>query len=448
MDGKIKEILFQKYEIVKLLGQGAEGSVFLARDQHLDRLVAIKEGGREDVVLKELEHPGLPRIYDLFEEQGKTYLVMEYVQGITLRKYLQVKGKVSCRQAVLWAAELCQVFSYLHEGGREMIYRDLKPENIMIKPDGSLKLIDFGGVLHQSYGKQKEECLAGTPGYCPPEQWKERRGDKTWDIYALGAVLHEMLTGAAPGQSAGLRLPIRIYDKSLPKELEKVVEICTHERRENRFQTMEQLRKALLYGGRKERIRRILWRIKAVFLWVLLFLAAVTFFYPLIRGVPEYEMPFPFLEKPLLFLWMAAAYHLFLCRGKRRKQIRYKQEKSVRLTEKKFLGLYGMIFFLLGSIWGGMSGRASADMMSSRYQKNSGIVYAAEKEEGLWVEMRDDLGRKLLLKDGAVYTPKECVRFEIPADRLPEGILSLRMVAEGEDNLYESRVFLIERKED
>jgi len=399
--------------------------------------------GQEGELLKELDHPGLPQIYDLFKEQGKTYLVMEYVEGITLRRYLLSNGRVPCKQAVSWTVELCQVLSYLHEGGRELIYRDLKPENIMIKPDGSLKLIDLGGVLGSTYGERREHDLAGTPGYCPPEQWKECRSDKTWDIYALGAVLHEMVTGVSPGQCAGLRLPIRVYDKSLPKELERVIEICTHEKRENRFQNMEQLKAALLDDGKKEKRRKLLWRIKGLPVWILLCLAAVTFCYPLLMGVPEYEIPFPFLRAPLLFLGAAAVFKLLIY-GKKGNRILRKQEKSIRLTEKKFLGLYGMVFFLLGSVWGEMFCWANAGTDGDWSRKGS-IVYAGEKEERLWVEMRDDLGRKLLLKDGAVYMPQECVRFELPAGRLPEGVLSLQMVAEGQEgSLYVSRVFLIE----
>lgn len=462
MEERVKRILCHKYEILEQIGQGTEGSVFLARDQHLDRLVAIKERsgkkgrdqeegsaqeeerGQEAALLKELEHPGLPRIYDLFQEQGKICLVMEYVEGITLRKYLLSNGRVPCKQAITWAVELCQVLSYLHEGGRELIYRDLKPENIMIRPDGSLKLIDLGGVLGNTYGERREHDLAGTPGYCPPEQWKECRSDKTWDIYALGAVLHEMVTGASPGQCAGVRLPIRVYDKSLPRELERVVEICTHEKREKRFQNMEQVREALAGDGKKEKRRKLFWRIKGMPVWILLCFAAVTFCYPLLMGVPEYEIPFPFLRTPLLFLGAAAVFRFLIFGRKGDKQMLRKQEKSIRLTEKKFLGLYGMVFFLLGSVWGEMFCGANAGA-DDNWSRKSSIVYAGEKEERLWVEMRDDLGRKLLLKDGAIYTPQECVRFELSADRLPEGVLSLQIVAEGkEGNLYVSRVFLIE----
>jgi len=444
-------ILIQKYEIVKQLGKGTEGRVWLARDRHLDRLVAVKESiGEEEPVyqeaalLRKLEHPALPLIYDFFVEQGKTYLVMEYVEGITLRKILQAKGKIPVTQAVQWALELCEVFSYLHGGGRELVYRDLKPENIMIKSDGGLKLIDLGGVLCSAYGRMRDQKIAGTPAYCPPEQWRERGSDKTWDVYALGAVLHEMVTGMMPEQSAGIRLPIRIYDRSLPRELERIIETCTHENREKRFQSMEQLKEALLYDKEAGKGRIIFWKITGWMVWIFLGLSAAALLRPLISGVPEYEMPFPFLRAPLVLLGMAAVSKLFLSVRRRDKGILRKLEKSVKLTEKKFPGLYGMIFFLTGSIWSSVYGGVMADMTGGWYGRYAGVVYAGEKEERLWVEMRDELGRKMLLKDGAVYIPEECVRFELPADRLPEGTLSLQMTAEGEKGeVYVSRIFLI-----
>lgn len=175
------DILFQKYEIIKQLGQGTEGRVYLARNLHLDRLAAVKERIRKEEdpmqeakLLKELEHPGLPVIYDFFRQGDREYLVMEYVEGITLRDYLQKNGKADFDQAVKWAVELCDVLSYLHERGQAVIYRDLKPENIMIRPDGRIKLIDLGTALYESFREGQCIDLAGTPGYCPKEQWKEK----------------------------------------------------------------------------------------------------------------------------------------------------------------------------------------------------------------------------------------------------------------------------------
>lgn len=461
---KIMEGMFlQKYEIIAPLGRGTQGEVFLARDRNLERLAAVKvcyvqkgtvRGGEEPEgrmlkearLLKELEHPYLPMIYDFFQEDGKCCLAMEYVEGITLRAYLKKNKVVPVQQAVKWAVCLCEVLSYLHGKGQEVIYRDLKPENIMIRPDGSVKLIDLGGALCYADGLRGEGALTGTPGYCPHEQWKEKRGDITWDIYGLGVVLHEMLTGIHPSGMSCTHLPIRGYDKSLPRGLERVVTVCTAPEKENRYQTIEQVKEDLLHYERMGIGGRI-WRwMKRVLVYGLFLIAFGTLAIPLSRGVPENEFPFPFLRKPLL-LTLAAIGLNFLLLGQWRKQNHWiRQEKNVRLTEKKFFGLYLLVFFWLGCCCGRMAVRNSENP-SGGFQEPA-VVYAGEKEEKLWVEMRDDLGRKLLLKEDAVYKPKECVRFEIPLKSLPEETIRLQMAAEGEGgNLYVSRVFLIGKGE-
>ncbi|MCM1126720.1 MAG: serine/threonine protein kinase [Lachnospiraceae bacterium] len=462
-------MLFQKYEMIAPLGGGTQGQVFLARDRHLDRLAAIKicdakeSGGereaeagwekqpddqmvREARLLKELEHPCLPAVYDFWQDGGKSCLAMEYVDGITLRAYLKKNRTVPAEQAVQWAVQLCGVLSYLHGRGQELVYRDLKPENIMIRPDGSIKLIDLGGTLCYRDSLHGRGTLAGTPGYCPHEQWKEKRGDLTWDIYSLGVVLHEMLTGIHPSGMSGALLPIRGYDKSLPDGLERIVAVCTAPQKENRYQSMEQLKEALLHY-KQEGIRgRIWWKAKKVLVYGLFGTAFGTLVIPLFRGIPENEIPFPFLVKPILLTLTAAGLNFLLLRGRRLGKDFIKQEKNVRLTEKKFLGLYLLFFFLLGCAFGETAVQTRSLCFGGIGQEMS--AYAGEKEEKLWVEMRDDEGRKMLLKDGAVYVPKECVRFEIPLKSLPEETIRLQMAAEGEGgNLYVSRVFLIGREE-
>lgn len=454
-------MLFQKYEIIAPLGRGTQGEVFLARDKSLERLAAVKvcdvrEGTdqrgeetetqmlKEARLLKELEHPYLPAVYDFFREAGKCCLAMEYVEGITLRAYLKKNRVVPVQQAVKWAVGLCEVLSYLHGKGQEVVYRDLKPENIMIRPDGSMKLIDLGGALCYADGLRGEAVLTGTPGYCPHEQWKEKRGDITWDIYGLGVVLHEMLTGIHPSGMSCAHLPIRGYDKSLPRGLEKVVETCTASKKEERYQTMDQVKEALLHYDRVKIAGRIWWNIKKVPVYGLFLAAFGTLIIPLSRGVPETELPFPFLRKPLLLTLAAFGLNVFL-RGRWRKQNPWiKQEKNVRLTEKKFFGLYLLLFFFLGCCFERAAVQSSKNSLGGFWTAE--VVYAGEKEERLWVEMRDDLGRKLLLKEDAVYKPDECVRFEIPLKSLPDETIRLQMAAEGEGgNLYVSRVFLIGR---
>lgn len=432
------EILFYKYELLQTIGCGGTGRVYLARDLHLNRLVAVKESREEFpsgeiALLKELEHPGLPGIYDCFEQEEKIYMVMEYVEGMSLRQYLSRYGPVEEQQAVRWAAQLCRILGYLHERRPAIIYRDLKPENIMIRRDGTLKLIDLGGALRYSCGSKRQRLCVGTFGYCPPEQWKETDGDVTWDVYGLGAVLHEMLTGANPSVPPYKRLPLEAYNKGYRNTLEKIVQTCTEENPCQRYQSMAELKDALLHyrktgmgAAGKELAKRLS-------VWVTGMCGAAWLLLPLRQGVPENQIPFPYLAKPLTFLLLSWALHLIFYRLKKEKSPLRRQEKNIWLTEKKFSGLFCLLLFLLGGV-----------LMASFPGAPLQLVHAESGEESLWVEMRDDQGRKMLLKDGAVYTACECVRFELPAGRLPEQEIAVRLVAEGEDgSRYCSRVFLI-----
>ena len=437
-------VLFQKYEILEQLGKGGAGRVFLARDKNLNRLVAVKERaaqeadfGREVELLKELRHSGLPEIYDFFREEESDYLVMEYVEGISLRKYLERNERVPEVLAVKWALELCEILIYLHNRKPAIIYRDLKPENIMIRPDGSIKLIDLGAALRCGFGEERELLCMGTPGYSPKEQWQGTKGDKTWDIYGLGAVLHEMLTGENPMFPPYERRPLREYDRGLSGGLEQNVERCTSESPMDRYQNAEQLKEALCHPGRIGSFQQICWQLKRVIVSVSFLLAVLSVMLPLLKGVPEEEIPLPFLKVPLVLfgIWIFLRCILLRWSHSGRKRAGYflqKQEKKIWLTGKKFSGLYVLLFFLLGGVCG--------------MQLPAGnVVYAGENEGKLWVEMRDEQGRKLLLKDGAVYKPEVSVRFELPVFRLPEEEIRLQMVAEGQDgSVYCSRVFLID----
>lgn len=444
------EILFYKYELIRLLGCGGMSRVYLARDLHLNRLVAVKESAEEFpfeeiALLKELEHQGLPGIYDCFEQEEKIYIVMEYVEGMSLRQYLSRYGALKEQQAVKWAVELCRILGYLHTRHPAVIYRDLKPENIMIRRDGALKLIDLGGALRYSCGSKRQTLCAGTFGYCPPEQWKETEGDVTWDVYGTGAVLHEMLTGANPSRPPYKRLPIEAYNKGYCSTLEKIIQKCTKEKPCDRYQSAAELENALLHyhkTGIWIRGKNIAKRISVLLTGMLGVLCGLL---PLWEGVPANQIPFPYLVKPLFFMLLSWFLYLIFYRINHQRlpgsggqtcadrNILRRQEKNIWLTEKKFSGLFGLFLFVFGGVF-------MAAFLGAPLQP----VQAKSGEESLWVEMRDDQGRKMLLKEGAVYAADECVRFELPAGRLPNKELALRLVAEGEDGKrYCSRVFLI-----
>lgn len=457
----MKQILYNKYEVLKTIAEGGMGVVYLVKDLHLNKLAAVKEckysgdavvkrsAFDEMEILKELSHPALPGIIDFFEEEEKVFLVMEYVDGITLEQYLRKFGRAEVSLAVKWALELAEVLQYLHARNPPVIYRDLKPSNIMIRPDGSLKLIDFGAAFAGNGRREGDGMLAGTPGYSAPEQWGGGRAGKASDIYALGAVLHEMLTGISPRSFLQDRRPVREYDKSISRELEKVIVICTKKKPGERYQSMEDLQKALCGCGRKGKIKDLLFRIKNGVGTLLFLLAGTRLLMPFLRGVNAAEIPFPYFREPLLLLGAAVLYRIFFLRkisfgnnvygsnayGRAdRKYLVKKQEKSILLTEKKVPGVY-------------ISGMLAAVIMCLLFSRGfCFFAEAEEKAESLWVEMRDEKNRKLLLKEGTVLPVGNKVRLEIPADGIPEGKIALQLVATGEaGEVYESRIFLLER---
>jgi serine/threonine protein kinase len=210
-----------RYIVVKLLGQGGMGAVYKALDLHAQqRAVAIKEmsqSGLSSVELQEaissftheatllahLNHSSLPRIYQQFEENSRRYLVMDFIEGITLEQhrsdYQQQGKRVPLGSILDIAIQLCSVLDYLHVQQPPIIFRDLKPDNIMLTPKGQAYLIDFGIARLFKPEQTKDTIALGSPGYASPEQYNKATSPRS-DIYSLGAVLHQLLTGDDPSQ--------------------------------------------------------------------------------------------------------------------------------------------------------------------------------------------------------------------------------------------------------
>lgn len=262
-----------KYIIIKRIGQGGEGNVYLAMDEDLHRPVAIKqvrmwerqnrEDGRilqEADILRQLDHPMLPVIYELLWDQA-WYLVMEYIQGVTLQEAIGKCGYAGEEQARIWAGQLLDIICYLHTRKPPVIYRDLKPQNILVCPDGNLRLIDFGAAYRRSFG-EREEGMAVTPGYGAPEQFGKNGqcpfADERSDIYAFGKVLYYMVTGADPARPPYTSLPVRDYQPLVGDRLENVIRRCIMEEPSKRYQIAEEIRRDLEKrgGGRRRGKRR------------------------------------------------------------------------------------------------------------------------------------------------------------------------------------------------
>lgn len=212
-------VLEGRYVIVETLGRGGMGAVYKALDMRLQNMpVAIKEMStgamgksnldlaaeafqKEASMLINLRHPSLPRITDFFSRgENRWYLVMDYIQGDTLKEVIKKRGRVPEQEVLNWAGQLCSILDYLHSQTPPVVFRDLKPANIIITPEGQIKLIDFGIARHFRPGMTSDTTAYGSPGYAPPEQHGEKQTDPRSDIYALGATLHHLITGVDPSK--------------------------------------------------------------------------------------------------------------------------------------------------------------------------------------------------------------------------------------------------------
>ena len=223
-------ILKQRYRIINQIGQGGFGAVYKAADtQFGNRLVAIKEMSqsslspkeifeatsafkREALLLASLTHPNLPRIYEQFTDAARWYLVMDFIEGETLEDQLGKLpgGYLPIEQVLDMGIQLCTVLGYLHTRQPPIIFRDLKPANVMRTPDGHLYLIDFGIARHFKPGQAKDTTALGSSGYAAPEQYGKTQSTPRADIYALGATLHQMLTGNDPSESPFQFAPLQL----------------------------------------------------------------------------------------------------------------------------------------------------------------------------------------------------------------------------------------------
>ena len=318
----MRKIWNNQYEQLRKIGEGASGRVMLARDLHLNRLVAIKEMEqireirREMELLKALKHPGLPDIYDYFEEDRHGFLVMEYVEGVTLREYLEQHGKPELTQAIVWMKELLDILVYLHEQHPAVVYRDLKPANLIIQEEGHLKLIDLGGAFFRCHNQSEERVSIGTPGYSAPEQWNGIQADVSCDIFSFGAVAHELLTGVNPLKPPYERRPVRRYDRRIPVSYEQMIQKCTREHPKERYASMREVLKAL---EDCETIKRR-WKWKGLHLCRCLLTAipvtmgALLVILPLLNGIPRSSFRIPFYESRFFACW-SECFFISFCSG-------------------------------------------------------------------------------------------------------------------------------------
>jgi serine/threonine-protein kinase len=267
-----------KYEILESLGQGGMNDAYKARDRDSGRLVVLKvpftsligdpatysRYQRELEIGKRLHHPNIQQLLDEGRLDGGAapYLVLEFVDGTLLREYLRQHAPLPVDEAIRIAVQLADALQYCHEHG--VVHRDLKPENILIQADGTVKLVDFGIALLQGARRLTFRRLTsgfGTPDYMAPEQVQGDRGDARTDVYALGVMLYEMLTGDVPyhGDSPLAVMSQRVTTDApllrrarpdLPPQLEAVVWKALQRDPADRYPTMAAFRDDLTHLDR------------------------------------------------------------------------------------------------------------------------------------------------------------------------------------------------------
>lgn len=250
---KLENDIFNgKYEIVDVLGKGGMSVVYLAKDIKLQKFWAIKQVKKnlntsidllaETNILKNLDHPALPRIVDIIERNESIYLVMDFIDGISLDKLITESGIIDEKTVIDWAKQICDVLNYLHsQKPNPIIYRDMKPGNLMITNRGLIKLIDFGIARKYKKNVSKDTTYIGTRGYAAPEQYGDYQSDARTDIYSLGVTLYQLLTGKGPNDPPFEIKPIRKINPSLSEGMEFIIKKCTEQDPNLRYQSIKEM---------------------------------------------------------------------------------------------------------------------------------------------------------------------------------------------------------------
>ena len=252
-------IIQNRYEIVEVIGSGGMSVVYKAMDHVLNRYVAMKvlkpefsddksfvsKFRMEAQSAAGLNHPNIVNVFDVGEEGGYYYIVMEMVEGITLKEYIQQNGRILYATALDFIIQICSGIEVAHE--HHTIHRDIKPQNIIVSKNGTLKVTDFG-IAKAATSNTIASSAMGSVHYISPEQARGGFSDERSDIYSLGITLYEMLTGRVPFEgennvTVALMhiqseiIPPREYYPDIPIGLEKIVLKATQKRPEQRYLT-------------------------------------------------------------------------------------------------------------------------------------------------------------------------------------------------------------------
>lgn len=255
----IGRVLRDRYELMDIVGKGGMSTVYLAKDRSLGSYWAVKHVKtstnmdfavfKEEVdLLSSLNHPDIPRIVDRIEVGDDYFVVMDFINGVSLGKKVLMEGPQKEKEVIEWAKMICEVLNYLHTVRENpIVYKDMKPENAMLTESGRIKLIDFGIAKECVRGHEQKSANVGTVGYAAPEQYKGGSNifDERTDIYSVGATLFFLVTGTAPGKPPHATRPIRQINPKLSEGLEYIINKCTKDDPNERYQNCTELQNDL-----------------------------------------------------------------------------------------------------------------------------------------------------------------------------------------------------------
>ncbi len=442
-----EKVIDGRYEYKRSLGKGGNGSVFLCYDIKLKKEWAVKElyiweevelneeeaakvNRKNDVTPKTLQSTELellktiscnlfPRIVDVVYEEDKFYLVMDYVEGVTLKEKMQ-RQKLTEKDVLPWAVEIAKALRYLHQMSPQILYMDCKPENIIITPQGEIRLVDLGSVY--ICGSERKQRISGTRFFSPMELQNTGRLDKNKrmsteqtpdvrsDIYAFGMTLYYLLAGRKKIYRRKGRLSVKDADPTVSEGMNEIIARCTENDPSKRLQSMEEVLYQLTHIkeiSKQIHIKNNLMKAVTVFVEILC-IATILIGTWLYVGGREWHV--------LLGILCATVVFWRLC--KRRSFTLYEVKKEVFCGSGKRVLLYGLV--LLGVLQlMTVSVFAEESRGDSKMQRLTEDGTAHEETE-LDVIIYDWQGRKLLLKDDTVWKVSEDILLSIPIEELEE----------------------------
>lgn len=465
-----------RYRILQPAGSGGFGTLYRGYDMRLKRNVAIKTesdmNDSEAMILRQLDHKGLPRIYDVCMYEGHLCLIMEWVPGTNLEDYLEHNGPMEEQQALRIGTELLEVLTYLHGQKEPIVYQDLKPANIMLMPDGHIKLVDFGTAFTDRFD-DTVKIYAGTAGYAAPEQrglLGLRFADERSDIYSWGACMYSLVSGKSLNKPPYTMTRPRQACPQLSYGLERIILKAVERNPGKRYGNVSELQQALKSIRATDLVYRGLFAaaVAAAFAPLAIFGAVglksgvfagmeKVFMAALEAGcsVGDSQLPAIFSSRFWNFFldggnwlryggftdtlckvsglmaisaaWLFGILHM-LTLG-RTARVR----RSVFLSEKRYPGLW-LCILLAGVIFG----------FSINGSMAGASVMAAERGEVLPVNIVEENGMRTVVRSDAEITADGNIVLEIPERALAgegEKKLSLQLIKE--DGSVESRTFVM-----